>query len=405
MYPGQEELPAGEPGLEHVLRALTAEGDATELVSRQAALTMFRTARAQAATQGLPAQGWTPQDQPTRSDPALSYPTLNQPTPAAPPARETTTARRARAFRRTDRRPRRFPLAPAIGAALAVACAGIAAAAYAAILPSPIQDIAHNVFAPIGVPGTAPAATAPVTPGSASGGPGQGTGPSNPSPNGPATSPAGTPSVAATCPCPGSNGAIRVSMTMTVASNPVPFGARDVFTGHVLRNGHPGRLVWVRLLARPSAGDGAWHVVATGPTNANGAVWLVEPQMPADATFILAGTGKLASVTSAPVTVTVLPHVAVRVSAADVLTVTVWPASDGNQAILQVLRGGAWQLIADLQLTAHKATYHVTPGATYRVVVPATAEHDAGISAPVIAPASVSATPGSTATATPSARA
>jgi hypothetical protein len=397
MYPGQEELPA-EPGLEHVLRALIAEGDATELVGRQGALTMFRAARAQAATQGLPAHGWTPQDQSARSDPALSYPALSQPAPAAPPAREAAIARRARAFRRTDRRPRRFPLAAAIGAALAVACAGMAVAAYAAILPSPIQDIAHNVFAPIGVPGTAPAATAPVTPGPASGGPGQGTGPSNPSPNGLATSPAGTPSAAATCPCPGSSGATRVSMT--VASNPVPFGARDVFTGHVLRNGHPGRLVRVRLLVRLSTGDGTWRVVVTGLTNANGTVWLADPWMSSDATFVLAGTGKLASVTSAPVTVTVLPHVAVRVSAADVLTVAVWPASDGDQADLQVLRGGAWQLVADLRLTAHKATYQVTPGATYRVVVPGTVAHDAAISGSVTAPASASATQSKAATAT-----
>jgi hypothetical protein len=51
-------------------------------------------------------------------------------------------------------------------------------------------------------------------------------------------------------------------MTMTVAREAIPFGDGVVFTGHVLREGHPGRLVRVRLLERLSTGDGAWRVVA-----------------------------------------------------------------------------------------------------------------------------------------------
>jgi hypothetical protein len=175
---------------------------------------------------------------------------------------------------------------------------------------------------------------------------------------------------------------------MTVARMAVPFGGRDVFTGQVQRNGHPGRLVRVRLLMRPAAGGGAWRVVATGATSANGTVRLAGPLMTAGATFELAGAGKLASVTSAPVTVTIIPRVTVRVSTTALLTVTVWPAAAGDPAILQVLHGGAWQPVANLRLVAHQATYQATPGATYRVVVAATRAHDAGTSAPVTAPAS-----------------
>ena len=186
---------------------------------------------------------------------------------------------------------------------------------------------------------------------------------------------------------------------MTVASNSVSFGGRDVFTGHVLRQGHAASLVRVRLLAQVSTGDGAWRVVASGLTDSEGTVVLTGPRMPGNAIFVLAGTGTLASVGSAPITVTVVPLVAVRVSALDVLTVAVWPAMAGEPATLQVLQGGTWQVVADLQLSAHRATYHVTPGSTYRVVVPATATHEAGMSGSVTAPEGDSAAPTATATA------
>jgi hypothetical protein len=373
MYPDPEELPGGDPGLDHLLRALTSEGDATELLGRQAALTMFRTARAQAGTQAATQAA-------TQGLPALGFPTQGFPAQDSGPAPE----RRPRASRRTGPRTRRFPLAAGISTAVAAAFAGMAVAAYAAVLPSPVQNIAHKVFAPIGVPAASPAAPGSVTPG-VSGGPGQG---GSTSPNGPGPSPANTPTASATSP-PGVPG---VSVTMTAARSAVPFGGADGFTGRMTRDGKPARLVRVRLLMRP-AGGGTWRLVTTGLTNANGVVRLAGPLMAADASFELAGTGKLASATSAPLTVTVIPRIAVRVSATDVLTVTVWPASAGDQALLQELRGGAWQPVATLQLVAHKAAYQVRPGGTYRVAVPATAEHDAALSAPAFAPISTAVTP------------
>jgi hypothetical protein len=192
-------------------------------------------------------------------------------------------------------------------------------------------------------------------------------------------------------------------MSMTVATNPVSFGVQDAFTGRVRRNGHAGRLVRVRLLEQLSNGTrGAWRVVATGQTNANGTVVLVGPRTTVDAIFVIKGAGKLASVGSAPVDVTVMPYVAVRVGAAHVLTVTVWPAAAGDPADLQVRRDGTWQLVAVLDLAAHKATYKVTPGKTYRVSIPATATHDAAVSASVVAPGAAAPSSGATATSTAS---
>ncbi|HEY6786725.1 MAG TPA: hypothetical protein VI365_05390 [Trebonia sp.] len=144
-------------------------------------------------------------------------------------------------------------------------------------------------------------------------------------------------------------------------------------------------------------------MVATGLTNAKGTVVLVGPRMAANANFVIKGTDKLASVASAPVAVTVVPHVAVRVGAAHVLTVTVWPAAAGDPADLQVLQDGTWRLVADLELTAHKATYKATPGATYRVTIPATATHEAAVSASVTVPESGAAATSAPATATPTA--
>ena len=386
MYPGQHELPASEPGIEHVLRALTAEGDATELVGRQAALTMFRSARAQAATQGVAERGWAPQDNPTVPLPARGSP-AGQPRPAAP---------------RATRRPRRFSLAAGIAVGLAGACAGMAVAAYAAVLPTPVQNIAHSVFAPLGVPSAAPTPISPtgLGPGSSTSSPsvpGPGTGGGTPPASGTATSP-----VAASA-TPGSAGAGGASVSMTVASTSVSFGGRVVFTGHVLRKGQAADLVRVRLLAQFSTGDGTWRVVASGLTDSSGTVVLTGPRMPGNAVFVLDGTGKLAGVASAPASVTVSPLVAVRVSALDVLTVTVWPARDGDPATLEMLQGGTWQVVAGLQLTAHRATYHVTPGLTYRVVVPATATHEAGASPSVTVPTGAATAPTASATATASA--
>jgi hypothetical protein len=110
------ESSAFEPGLEHVIGALTASGRPHELAGREAALAAFRAAS-------------------------------RQPTPA----------RSARSARH------RGPLRIALPARLAVAAAaviavlgGLTAAAAAQVLPPQVQRIAYSVLTPLGVPVSQP---------------------------------------------------------------------------------------------------------------------------------------------------------------------------------------------------------------------------------------------------------
>src|SRR5579862_4633671 len=102
--------------MDQLISALTADGRPDELAGRDAALAAFRAAGQRAATE----------------------PTLRQ--------------RRFVPFRRplTGWVP---PRLTAIAAAAAVVVAVIVAAAYTQALPGPVQDAAHAVFAPLGVPG------------------------------------------------------------------------------------------------------------------------------------------------------------------------------------------------------------------------------------------------------------
>jgi hypothetical protein len=151
---------AFEPGLEHLIGALTASGHPHELAGRDAARAAFC-----AASQ-----------QPTAA-PAESAPTWSASTQSA----STRSAWRRRPIRVAL--PAR--LAVAIAAVLAV-FGGFTAAATAQVLPEPVQRIAYSVLAPLGVPVSQPTQTAH----------GHSASPRPPSPGtGPAASHGG-------CPCP-----------------------------------------------------------------------------------------------------------------------------------------------------------------------------------------------------------
>ncbi len=87
-----------DPALDHLFRALTADGSADELADRDAALTMFRDSR------------------------------------------------------RRFRRRHRFASSMSMAAAVIVITGGMAAAAYAIALPAPVQHVAHRLLDRIGVP-------------------------------------------------------------------------------------------------------------------------------------------------------------------------------------------------------------------------------------------------------------
>jgi hypothetical protein len=147
---------AFEPGLEHLIGALTASGHPHELAGREAARAAFCAAS----------------EQPTAARPARSVATWSASTRSAWRRRSIRVALPAR-------------LAVAIAAVVAV-FGGFTAAAAAQALPAPVQRIAYSVLTPLGVPVSQPTQSSH----------GQSASPRPPAPaTGPASSQGG-------CPCP-----------------------------------------------------------------------------------------------------------------------------------------------------------------------------------------------------------
>lgn len=120
---------AFEPGLEHLIGALTASGHPHELAGRDAARAAFHAASQQPAPTG-------------RARSASASP--------------------ASAWSAWRRRPVRLvlPARLAVSAAAIVAVlGGFTAAAAAQALPAPVQQLAYNVLAPLGVPVSQPASS------------------------------------------------------------------------------------------------------------------------------------------------------------------------------------------------------------------------------------------------------
>jgi hypothetical protein len=220
-----------KPDLDRLVRALTADGHPNELAGRDAAAAAFRAAS-------------------RRDDPGRA-------------------ARRRR--RAASRRPRTtLPQRLAAIGAVLVVVAGIAAAAYAQALPGPAQDLAHTVFAPLGVPGNQrpghPAAVTIATSGGKSG--------------------RATPGGAARTPSPRPAGDYLI--TVAVSRTRVAAGERVAFTGRVTEHGHAAARVRVRLFAR-LAGSAQFKLVATEVTGPMGGFRLPTPPLTANAIFRVVG--------------------------------------------------------------------------------------------------------------------
>lgn len=233
-----------EPGIDQLISALTADGDLDELASRGAALAAFRAARERAATEQTlrqrrvvpfrrPPAGWLP------SRPADWFPTR----------------------------------LAAITTAAVVVIAAIAAAAYTRVLPGPVQDAAHTVFAPLGVPGGHP------TPSSSA--PGQG-----PAAITDATRPGDCPSCAAVFKTPSPRSGNHYVVTLNGARGRVTDGVVVVLTGRVDQYGSPAAGVRVALVARTAA-SARWRIVASGVTGPRGGFRFVTPPLTASAVFRL----------------------------------------------------------------------------------------------------------------------
>jgi hypothetical protein len=364
---GGEQSPAEpgsrEPGLDHLIRALTADGSPHELAGRDAALAAFRAASRE-------------EHRPSR---------FARPRELRMPTRLTTVA-----------------------AALVAGVAGITAAAYAQALPAPVQHIAYSVLAPFGVPNsqssTSPA-PAGTKPGSAPGaGATGGHHTASPSASAPHPTPAASPAKAGS------------ALVLTVERVQLPADGTDVISGMLTYRGQPEPGVRVRLLEQ-AAGVPGWQRVGSAVTGPRGRVRFGALRITKNVVFRLAvpgGTG------SAQVGVTAIPRVQFRQVAGlltDRFVVVARFGDPGDTVVLQQLSGGTWQAVATQTLgPAHRTVFAVpvtatVAGADYRAVLQATSVHGAGVSVPVQlvrlrrtgAKAIAPATPQPTTTASPTA--
>jgi hypothetical protein len=212
-------------GLDRFISALTAPGQPDELARREAVRAAFRSA-------------WQPGNEPTIPPPRRPVPLRNW-WPGSLRLRLT-----------------------AVAAAAFIALAGVTTCAYTRTLPGPVQDVAHSVLAPLGVPGRA--RPGPLTAGL------------NPGTGAPASS--GTTSKAPTT----GSGGYRVTLSASAAR--VAAGTAVVFTGRVTEGGQDAADAPVRLVER-LAGTSQWQVVTTGTTGPRGRFRLVSPPLTATAVF------------------------------------------------------------------------------------------------------------------------
>ena len=307
------------PGI--LINALTAPGAPDELADQDNALAMFRAS-------------------PTATN-------------RAHPASATSTRRRI---------PRRLA-SPLTSAAIAsVLVGGVAGAAYAAVLPAPVQRIAHHLLAGIGVPNPRLVISR--------------------SPAAPATTAVPRPARAA--PAPGSRTAVPgFVLVLTAARTQVLAGGADTFTGYLALNGRPATGVWLRLTASVPA-HGGGRQFATEMTDEDGMVTFVVPGLTRDAQFRLTGPDRIRS---APLTVTVLPQVTLS-SGAGILTAVVRYGQPGDRVTLQMLiPGSGWRNISVERLGVQGAAYFTitrprdAAGSVYRVILAGTAAHAPAVSA------------------------
>ena len=173
----------------------------------------------------------------------------------------------------------------ALAAAGIIAVAGLTAAAYAQALPGPMQQAAHTVFAPLGVPDSQqqpghPAAETIATSGGKS-------------------RRAGDASSRTPSPRPGDD----YLLTLTASRVRVPAGAVVELGGRVTDRGRAAAGVPVRLFER-LAGSATWKPVRTGVTGPRGGFRLLSPPLTTTAVFrVVAGPG---NAHSAAVRVTVV---------------------------------------------------------------------------------------------------
>jgi hypothetical protein len=344
-----------EAGLDELLRALTGPAEPAEMSGEQSALAMFRgnltpSAGAQDGARGRVA--WW----------------------AAAPGRSST---------RPIRKPVRWNLR-LVAAAAVVVCGGMAAAAYAAALPAPVQHLVHDVFQFAGVPegtpgragaghGTAPVGNRPTTPASAGGG-----------------APSGGPSAGAAAPSAPAGAAV---LSAAADSTTVTAGTSVVVSGQLSWPGHVVSGLTMTVLERQDL-TLDWHVVGSVLTSAAGNGVVTVPVVSTNAVFRVAVSGVAVSPS---IRVTVVPAVSLALQVGsggitDVATVSAPYAQSGNVVVLQVSAdGGAWTYLRQGTLTVLDRTSFLLTASRLgndeiRAVLLPTGLHAGSVSAPVSVP-------------------
>jgi len=360
---------SADPGIDQLFRILTAGPAPDELAGEQRALAMFR-----ANVSPL-------------SGPASAHGTSVHGTTVPIPA-----GRLAGAPKRTVRRLLRGPARWGIrlAAAAVIAICGMTAAAYAAALPAPVQNLAHHVLGFAGVPepqhqrhARTPHGHHLAGPGQSSTSPGVQTHPSQPSKPSAATHAPASPN---SSPSP-STAAGSAVLSATASNAVIDAGARPLIDGQLTRAGTGIDGVTVTLIER-LAGRSFWHVAGTGQTTSGGNVAITGPSLARNAVFRLRVRH---GVHSANVLVTVTPQVTVLLNPGasglrDVLAVTTRYARRGNVVWLQVQSAnGSWVKLRYRRLNAAGKTRFILSGTrlknkTVQVVLVATARHGSAAS-------------------------
>jgi hypothetical protein len=362
--------PAG-PGIARLLRTLSSGPAPGELAGEQAALAMFRSHSALAAdapaSQRRPSRSWRP----------------------------------------GILRPLRLAVATT-----AVVVGGFAAAAYAAVLPAPVQHVAYQALHYIGVP-DAPHRSHAGKPGTGSGRAPHGSrpvpGPSGvtshpapsasvrPSPGGQASP---TPSRHATpspsvhpSPSASPSAASPLALTAQAVATRIPAGSAATVDGVLTDAGQPVAGVTVRLMEHVQ-GQPGWLVAGSATTTSQGSVAITAPALTTTARFRLkAADGAL----SPAVRIVVVPSVTLSIRLGsqgikDYLTASTAYAEPGDTVLLQVQRStGGWVTRQARALNAAGTTTFVVSaprmqGKTVRVVLLATSLHARAISTPQLVP-------------------
>jgi hypothetical protein len=342
----RDDLGSADAGLIEFFNRLTSEPSADELSGEYAALTMFRTAR---------------EAEQLRTAPGV------QPAPSAVRHRRTSRSRASRS--RIGAR--------LVAAATVVALGGsFAAAAYAEVLPGPLQRVAHQILGFAGVPSspgnpTSKKQTVPVTSRSTTPG-----GSNSPQPGSSGTSPS---------PHRSSSASPDGSVTITAAKSQIAAGGSVRISASFTRLGQAVAGVSLSL-AELAASQTTWHVVGQATTGPRGQVGFTVGDLTTNASFRVQGPGSAASgrlsiVVIPAITVSDLSHAHGQ---SELLVVSAPLAQRRDVVQLEYLAGGQWQLMRAHRLRRGGQTeFSVVArkiSVTYRVVLLATVEHGRSVS-------------------------